>query len=67
MPIRNNTHEALAYIQAQRFFVEHYLKESKQMPELDQFQTTKWLAMAPFCGFEFLNICVYSERKTALF
>ncbi len=38
------THQALAYIQAQRFFVEHCIKESKQILGIDQFQTRKWLA-----------------------
>jgi SRSO17 transposase len=38
------THKALAYMQAQRFFVEHCIKESKQILGLDQFQTRKWLA-----------------------
>jgi hypothetical protein len=35
------THQALAYMQAQRFFVEHCIKESKQILGLDQFQTRK--------------------------
>ena len=38
------THQSLAYMQAQRFFVEHCIKESKQILGLDQFQTRKWLA-----------------------
>lgn len=38
------THQALAYMQAQRFFVEHCIKESKQILGIDQFQTRKWLA-----------------------
>ena len=36
--------KALAYMQAQRFFVEHCIKESKQILGIDQFQTRKWLA-----------------------
>jgi SRSO17 transposase len=36
--------EGLAYMQAQRFFVEHSIKESKQILGIDQFQTRKWLA-----------------------
>lgn len=31
-------------MQAQRFFVEHCIKESKQILGTDQFQTRKWLA-----------------------
>jgi len=38
------TPEALAYMQAQRFFVEHSIKESKYILGIDQFQTRKWLA-----------------------
>lgn len=38
------THKALAYMQAQRFFVEHSIKESKYILGIDQFQTRKWLA-----------------------
>ena len=38
------THQALAYMQAQRFFVEHCIKESKQILGIDQFQTRKWLS-----------------------
>lgn len=42
--LRQYTPEALAYMQAQRFFVEHSIKESKSILGLDQFQTRKWLA-----------------------
>lgn len=38
------TSKALAYMQAQRFFIEHCIKESKQVLGLNQFQTRKWLA-----------------------
>jgi SRSO17 transposase len=38
------TQEGIAYMQAQRFFVEHSIKESKQILGMDQFQTRKWLA-----------------------
>ena len=36
------TKQALAYMQAQRFFVEHSFKEQKQILGMDQFQTRKW-------------------------
>ena len=36
------TRKAIAHMQAQRFFVEHCIKESKQILGLDQFQTRKW-------------------------
>jgi SRSO17 transposase len=38
------THQALAYMQAQRFFIEHSFKEQKQIIGMDQFQTRKWLS-----------------------
>ena len=38
------TPKAIAYMQAQRFFVEHCLKENKQILGMDKFQTRKWLA-----------------------
>jgi SRSO17 transposase len=37
------TEQAVAYMQAQRFFVEHNFKEQKQILGMDQFQTRKWL------------------------
>lgn len=43
-PLEQYTHKALAYMQAQRFFVEHSIKVSKQILGLDEFQTRKWLA-----------------------
>jgi len=36
--------EVIAYMQAQRFFVEHCIKEAKQILGIDQFQTRKWNA-----------------------
>lgn len=36
------THQGQAYIQAERFVVEHGIKESKQILRMDQFQTRKW-------------------------
>lgn len=48
------THQALAYMQAQRFFVEHCIKESKQILGLDQFQTRKWLAWQHQVALNFL-------------
>jgi hypothetical protein len=38
------TPAGIAYMQAQRFFVEHCIKECKQILGMDQFQTRKWLA-----------------------
>lgn len=38
------TEKGIAYMQAQRFFVEHSLKESKQILGMDKYQTRKWSA-----------------------
>ena len=38
------TEEGIAYMQAQRFFVEHCIKENKQILGMDKYQTRKWLA-----------------------
>ena len=38
------TEQAIAQMQAQRFFIEHSFKEQKQLLKMDQFQTRKWLS-----------------------
>lgn len=48
------TPKAIAYMQAQRFFVEHSIKESKQILGIDQFQTRKWLAWQHQVALNFL-------------
>jgi SRSO17 transposase len=37
------TEKGIAYMQAQRFFVEHSIKESKKILGMSQYQTRKWL------------------------
>jgi SRSO17 transposase len=59
------THEALAYMQAQRFFVEHCIKESKQILGLDQFQTRKWLAWQHQVALNFLVSSFMLKEKCA--
>ncbi len=46
--------EALAYMQAQRYFVESSSKESKHILGIDQFQTRKWLAWQHQVALNFL-------------
>ncbi|NJO02512.1 MAG: hypothetical protein HC880_13205 [Bacteroidia bacterium] len=36
--------KAVAYMQAQRFFIEHAFKEAKSVLGLNEFQTRKWIA-----------------------
>lgn len=38
------TNKAIAYMQAQRFFIEHCIKECKSILGMNQFQTRKWMA-----------------------
>ena len=38
------TEQVIAYMQAQRFFIEHSFKEQKQILGMDQFQTRKWIS-----------------------
>lgn len=56
------TEEALAYMQAQRFFVEHCIKESKQILGLDQFQTRKWAAWQHQTALNFL-VCSFILKE----
>lgn len=48
------TPEALAYMQAQRYFVESGIKESKHILGIDQFQIRKWLAWQHQVALNFL-------------
>lgn len=61
------THQALAYMQAQRFFVEHCIKESKQILGLDQFQTRKWLAWQHQVALNFLVSSFILKEKLHCF
>jgi SRSO17 transposase len=61
------TQEGLAYMQAQRFFVEHCIKESKQILGLDQFQTRKWLAWQHQVALNFLVSSFILKEKLRCF
>jgi len=61
------THQALAYMQAQRFLVEHCIKESKQILGLDQFQTRKWLAWQHQVALNFLVSSFILKEKLHCF
>ena len=61
------TPKALAYMQAQRFFVEHCIKESKQILGLDQFQTRKWLAWQHQVALNFLVSSFILKEKLLCF
>jgi len=61
------TKEALAYMQAQRFFVEHCIKESKQILGIDQFQTRLWLAWHHQVALNFLVSSFMLKEKLRCF
>jgi len=61
------TDQALAYMQAQRFFVEHCIKESKQILGIDQFQTRKWLAWQHQVALNFLVSSFILKEKLLCF
>lgn len=54
-------------MQAQRFFVEHCIKESKQILGIDQFQTRKWLAWQHQVALNFLASCFILKEKLYCF
>ncbi|QQS52759.1 MAG: IS701 family transposase [Bacteroidota bacterium] len=61
------TKKAIAYMQAQRYFVEHCIKESKQILGLDQFQTRKWLAWQHQVALNFLVSSFILKEKLHCF
>ena len=59
--------EGLAYMQAERYFIEHNIKESKQILGMDQFQTRKWLAWQHQIALNFLVSSFILKEKPDLF
>lgn len=57
------TPEVIAYMQAQRFFVEHCIKESKQILGIDQFQTHKWNAWIHQTALNFMVYPLFLKRN----
>ena len=57
------TEQVIAYMQAQRFFVEHSFKEQKQILGLDQFQTRKWLSWYHQIALNMLVGCFMLKEK----
>ena len=61
------TRKAIAYMQAQRFFVEHCIKESKQILGFDQFQTRKWISWNHQTALNFLvSSFILKEKLDAI-
>ncbi|MES0447819.1 MAG: IS701 family transposase [Desulfobacterales bacterium] len=61
------TEKAIAYMQAQRFFVEHCIKESKQVLGFDQFQTRKWKAWQHQVALNIMVSCFILKEKLICF
>ena len=61
------TEKGIAYMQAQRFFVEHCIKENKQILGMDQYQTRKWLAWQHQIALNFLLSAFILKEKLNCF
>jgi len=61
------TKEGIAYMQAQRFFVEHCIKENKQILGMDKYQTRKWLAWHHQIALNFLLSTFVLKEKLYCF
>jgi len=61
------TPESLAYMQAQRFFVEHCIKESKQILGLDEYQTRMWNAWEHQVALNFMVSSFMLKEKLVCF
>jgi SRSO17 transposase len=57
------TFQAIAYMQAQRFFIEHCIKESKSILGMHQFQTRKWLAWYHQIALNIITMCFMLKEK----
>jgi SRSO17 transposase len=57
------TEETIAYMQAQRFFIEHSFKEQKQILGMDQFQTRKWLSWYHQVALNMIIGCFMLKEK----
>jgi SRSO17 transposase len=61
------TKESIAYMQAQRFFVEHCIKENKQILGMDKYQTRKWLSWQHQIALNFLLSTFVLKEKLLCF
>jgi hypothetical protein len=61
------TEKAIAYMQAQEFFIEHCIRESKQVLGLSQFQTRKWLAWQHQVALYLMTMCFVLKEKLYCF
>jgi len=61
------TVKSIVYLQAQWFFIEHGIRECKQVLGLSQFQTCKWLAWYHQVALNIMNICFMLKEKLYCF
>jgi SRSO17 transposase len=61
------TEKGIACMQAQRFFVEHCIKENKQILGMDKYQTRKWLAWYHQIALNFLLSTFVLKEKLLCF
>lgn len=61
------TTKGIAYLQAQRFFIEHCIKESKQVLGMSQFQTRKWQAWQHQVALNIMTAGFILEEKLHCF
>jgi SRSO17 transposase len=61
------TEKGIAYMQAQRFFVEHCIKENKQILGMDQYQTRKWISWQHQIALNFLVSAFVLKEKLLCF
>ena len=61
------TKKGIAYMQAQRFFVEHCIKENKQILGMDKYQTRKWIAWYHQIALNFLLSTFVLKEKLICF
>lgn len=61
------TKKGIAYMQAQRFFVENCIKENKQILGMDKYQTRKWLAWYHQIALNFLLSTFILKEKLLCF
>jgi len=64
---RGYSHGDMAFMQGQRFFVEHSIKEAKSVVGMDQFQTRKWLAWHHQMALNMMAGCFIMKEKLTCF
>jgi SRSO17 transposase len=61
------TEKGIAYMHAQRFFVEHCIRENKQILGMDKYQTRKWLVRQHQIALNFLLSTFILKEKPICF